>query len=237
MHSATISSRSERTGVGTRAATRINLEELTDEQLVHHCGCGSPGAFDALIGRYERSIFHLAWRLTGNHDDAQDVAAMAKMRIFRSISNFRCAITLPAWINRIVANVFYDMKRWRQRQDFTSLDSLIEGGRANALAAEENTWSSPAKYAEEMERSRILSEAISSLPDYQRRMVRLFHSDGRSYEEIADLMRIPVGTVKSRLSRARLALRSILAPQMSLLMNQESAMVIISGTSTHLSLR
>lgn len=99
---------------------------LTDEELVRQCAAGDRQAFDALLNRYERPIYHLAYRLAGNHDDAHDIAAEAALRIFRSIGSFRCAITLPAWINRIVANVFYDMRRRQQRHPASSLDAIAE---------------------------------------------------------------------------------------------------------------
>jgi RNA polymerase sigma-70 factor (ECF subfamily) len=196
-----------------------SLENMTDEQLVRECTAGNRKAFDVLLHRYERPIYHLAYRLAGNHDDAHDIAAEAALRIFRSIGTFRCAITLPAWINRIVANVFYDMRRRQQRHPASSLDALAEKTGGKLLAAEDNSRTSPHVHAEENEKTRILSEAIAALPDYQRTMVTLFHSEGRTYEEIASMMDIPVGTVKSRLNRARLALREMLTPQMSALVN------------------
>lgn len=196
-----------------------NLGNLTDEQLVRQCSAGDREAFDVLLHRYERPIYHLAYRLAGNHDDAHDIAAEAALRIFRSIGTFRCAITLPAWINRIVANVFYDMRRRQQRHPASSLDALAEKTGGKLLAAEDNVRTSPHVHAEENEKSRILNEAIACLPDYQRMMVTMFHSEGRTYEEIASMMNIPVGTVKSRLNRARLALREMLTPQMSALVN------------------
>lgn len=199
--------------------TGASLENFTDEQLVERCRAGNRSAFDVLIRRYERPIFHLAYRLAGNYDDAHDIAAEAFLRIFRSIATFRCAITLPAWINRIVANVFYDMRRRQQRHPASSLDALAEKTGGAMLAAADTGRTSPQTFAEENERSRILKGAIASLPDYQRAMVTLFHNEGRTYEEVADMMKIPVGTVKSRLNRARLALREKLTPQMTALMS------------------
>lgn len=196
-----------------------NLENLSDEKLIEKCRAGSREAFDVLIKRYERPIYHLAYRLSGNYDDAHDIAAETFLRIYRAIGTFQCANTLPAWINRIVANVFYDTRRHAYRHPAVSLDALVEKTGDSLLANEKTTAKSPQVEAEDNERKTILSRAIQSLPDYQRMMVTLFHSEGRTYEEIADIMKIPVGTVKSRLNRARLALRERLAPQMSALMS------------------
>ena len=196
-----------------------NLENLSDEKLIEKCRVGNREAFDVLIKRYERPIYHLAYRLSGNYDDAHDIAAETFLRIYRAIGTFQCAITLPAWINRIVANVFYDTRRHAYRHPAVSLDALVEKTGDSLLANEKTTARSPHAEAEENEKKTILTRAIQSLPDYQRMMVTLFHSEGRTYEEIADIMKIPVGTVKSRLNRARLALRERLAPQMSALMS------------------
>lgn len=217
MQTATFSSTTIDESVNVKSHS--SLESLSDELLVRKCSEGDRRAFDALLRRYERPIYHLAYRLAGNHDDAHDIAAEAAIRIFRSIGTFRCAITLPAWINRIVANVFYDMRRRQQRHPASSLDALAEKTGGKLLAAEDSRATSPELHAEENEKTRILGEAISSLPDYQRTMVTLFHAEGRTYEEIASMMNIPVGTVKSRLNRARLALREMLTPQMSALTN------------------
>src|SRR5437763_12135417 len=151
------------------------LDSLSDEQLIEKCKAGDRAAFDVLIRRYERPIYHLAYRLAGNHDDAHDIAAEAFLRIYRAIGTFRCAITLPAWVNRIVANVFYDMKRRQQRHPASSLDALAEKTGGNVLAAEATRRTSPQLHAEENEKSRILNSAIAALPDYQRAMVTLFH--------------------------------------------------------------
>jgi RNA polymerase sigma-70 factor (ECF subfamily) len=195
------------------------LESLSDEKLIEKCRQNDRAAFDVLIKRYERPIYHLAYRLAGNYDDAHDIAAETFLRIYRAIGTFQCAVTLPAWINRIVANVFYDTRRHAHRHPSVSLDALVEKTGDSVLTAEGSNHPSPEAHAEENEVKTILSDAINALPDYQRTMVTLFHSDGRTYEEIADIMSIPVGTVKSRLNRARLALRERLAPQMSALMS------------------
>jgi len=195
------------------------LDSLSDEKLIDKCRQNDRAAFDVLIKRYERPIYHLAYRLAGNYDDAHDIAAETFLRIYRAIGTFQCAITLPAWINRIVANVFYDTRRHAHRHPSVSLDAMVEKTGDTVFAEESKSAASPHSQAEENERKSILNEAVSSLPDYQRMMVTLFHSEGRTYEEIADIMCIPVGTVKSRLNRARLALRERLAPQMSALIS------------------
>lgn len=198
---------------------RIAPEAMTDEELIRAAAAGRREAFDVLMRRWERSVYHMAYRLTGNADDAQDVASEAFLRIYRSLDRFRSAVTLPAWINRIVMNVYLDMRRKQQRRPATSLDALAErtGGAYPAVAEDEG--SSPERHAEETDRARLLNSAIATLPPNQRMMIGLYHGDGYSYEEIARMMHIPVGTVKSRLNRARLALRAKLAGNMAALLD------------------
>lgn len=194
------------------ARDRREVDTLSTEDLLELCRQGDTAAVRVLLGRFERPIFHLAFRLAGNYDDAHDVAAEAFLRICQVIHTCKSAVTLPAWINRIVANVFYDIRRRAQRAPAVSLDALMERTNGSFLAAKEAVPTSPQMCVEEQERRTILDGAIADLPNYQRKMVRLFYQEDRSYGEIADIMGIPVGTVKSRLSRARLALQQRLEP-------------------------
>jgi RNA polymerase sigma-70 factor (ECF subfamily) len=195
------------------------MEIQTAEELLERCRQGDKEAFEQLLSRYNRPIFHLAYRLAGNYDDAHDIAAEASLRIYQVIGTCKYAVTLPAWINRIVTNVFFDMYRRSQRCPAVSLDALAEKTNGAFLAAKETGSISPQTHAEENERKVILNDAISALPDHQRKMVTMFYQEDRTYEEIADMMGISVGTVKSRLNRARLALRKMLSVQHPALMS------------------
>ncbi|MGC8668805.1 MAG: sigma-70 family RNA polymerase sigma factor [Chthonomonadales bacterium] len=202
-----------------RDRTRRSIQNWTDEELVRAAAEGDREAFDILMRRYERTVYHMAYRLTGNSDDAHDVASEAFLRIYRSLDRFRSAATLPAWVNRIVMNVYLDMRRKQQRRPAASLDALAEHTGGAYPAATEDEASSPERHAEHSDRARLLNSAIASLPPSQRVMIGLYHGEGYSYEEIARVMRIPVGTVKSRLNRARLALRAKLAGNMAALLD------------------
>jgi RNA polymerase sigma-70 factor (ECF subfamily) len=224
MHTATLTdnltnSLTHNSFAGRTAVLPETLTSLTDEQIVNKCKAGSRAAFDELIRRYERPIFHIAYRLSGNSEDASDIAAEAFLRIFRSIGTCHYAVTLPAWIKRIVVNVYFDSCRRAKRHPAVSFDALTEKTGDSLMIVEENERQTPQGHVELEERKSILRRAISALPDYQRKMVLLFHSEGRTYEEIADIMRIPVGTVKSRLNRARLALRDMLTPHLPVLVD------------------
>lgn len=205
-----------RDGVASHT-NRTDLDSLSDELLIERCRQNDRKAFDVFIKRYERLIFSLAYRLAGNYEDAHDIAAESFLRIFRSIGRFQHVITLRAWIKRIVVNVAYDSRRKAKRTNAVSLEGLVEKSGDGVLNDKGHPQQSPHEVAETNERKRILRKAITQLPEHQRQMVTLFHWEGRSYEEIASMLDIPLGTVRSRMNRARLALRERLQPQMPIL--------------------
>jgi len=193
------------------------LESLSDEQLINRFRDGDKRAFDTLIHRYERPIYNLAYRLTGNDNDAQEVVAEAFLRICMNLHTIQHAITLPAWTNRIVANAYINMRRHDQRRPSVSLDAMPERARDAVYRTGGPVPTSPQGQVEANERRAILQQAIAALPKSQRPLVSLFHYEGRTYKEIADTLHVPTGTVKSRLNRARLALREMLAPHQTAL--------------------
>lgn len=195
------------------------IDQFKIEDILTRCRRGEKGAVEALLKRFERPIYALAYRLSGNYDDANDVAATAALRICQTIHTCKSAITLPAWVNRVVSNVFYDMYRRSQKCPAVSLDTLTERANVSALHTNDSKQKSPLAYVNEKEQKQILESAIAVLPSFQRQIVTMFYQDELTYEEIADVMHIPVGTVKSRLSRARLALLKNLKGQQSAFLN------------------
>jgi RNA polymerase sigma-70 factor (ECF subfamily) len=184
-----------------------------EERLqIQQCKQGLISAFDALVERYEKRVFNFAYRMAGNYDDANDVAQEAFIRVFNSINTFRGDANFSTWLYRIVTNVYLDERKKAKSHLHTPLDEYIEL-EENAVARQvEDTGPSPEDLAELSERHDLLQKAIQSLPDYQRIMVVLYHTESKSYEEIAEIMNLPIGTVKSRLNRARLALKEKLEP-------------------------
>lgn len=199
--------------------TNDRLRSLSDDELMTRCRANDHRAFDALIGRYDHYIYSLAMRLSGNQDDANDLVSETTIRMFRYMGDFHHAVTLPAWIKRIVTNAYFDTRRRAIRRPSVSLDVLMEKTGDTFLADNRGGEYSPQLSAESNECKRILEDAIRSLPEAHRRMVSLFHAEEQSYAEIAARMKVPIGTVKSRLNRARATLRQILEPQMTALVS------------------
>lgn len=195
------------------------FDNLSDAELVAQCRTNDSRAAEALVARYARYIHSLAYGLARNHDDASDLFSITAIQIIRHIATFERAVTLPAWIKRIVTNAYIDMRRTAERRPAVSLDALVEASGDNLLVDNSRPQMSPHQCAERNERGRILDAAIRLLPRAQREMVTLFHTQQESYEDISVRLRVPIGTVKSRLNRARTTLRQSLMPQMSMLVS------------------
>jgi RNA polymerase sigma-70 factor (ECF subfamily) len=187
-----------------------------ERQIIDRCKQGDLSAFDELVHRYEKSVFNLAYRMTGNYDDAGDVASEAFVKVFNAITSFRGDASFATWVYRIATNVYLDHRKRQKGHQTTSLDEYLELEENSVARQIVDPSPVPGELLEARERRAALDHAISLLPEYQRLMVVMFHMDGKTYEEIAEIMCLPIGTVKSRLNRARLALRDKLKSSLEL---------------------
>ncbi len=190
---------------------------LDDQALIERCKTGNTDAFDELVSRYEKQVYNFAYRISGNHDIAWDVSQEAFIRVFNSIRSFRGDANFSTWAYRIVKNVYLDELKKSKSNRTTSLDEYVELDENSVAKQVQDTEPTPDQVVEARDRTRILQEAINSLPEYQRIIVTLYHVRHQSYEQISDVLELPIGTVKSRLNRARLALADILRPKLELL--------------------
>lgn len=193
-----------------------------ERRLIERSRRGDQAAFDTLVRRYERQVYNTAYRLTNSYDDASDIAQEAFVRAWNNLKSFRGDASFSTWLYRIVTNVFLDERKRRRSRPQRSLEEVLELDENSVVRQFEDTGLSPQARVEERERWQILQEAIAALPSPQRVMVVLYHTENRSYEEIAEIMRLPMGTVKSRLNRARLALKNRLAPVAELFLPAQS---------------
>lgn len=185
----------------------------SDEKiLIARCRQGDRDAFDTLIHKYEKKIYNLAYRLSGNYDEASDISVDVFLRIFQSIHQFRGDSNFTTWLYRVATNVYLDRRKKMKNRQHVSLEEYIELDESSVVRQIEDPAPLPQEQMEGKERQKLLLEAINSLPEYQKVMVLLYHTEGLSYEEIAEAMSMPIGTVKSRLNRARLSLRQKLEP-------------------------
>lgn len=183
----------------------------TEAALVEQARRGDAAAFSELVSRYERKIYNLAYRLTGHPEDAMDMAQEAFVRVYTSLPDFRGDASFATWLHRIAANACMDELRKRKRQRLTYLDAPVETEGREELArqlADANDGPEDTLMRQEMQRTVQLG--IRALdPDYRTVLV-MRDIQGHSYEEISAWLQLPLGTVKSRLSRARNALKDLL---------------------------
>lgn len=169
-----------------------------EERLLRRAQKGDSDAFEALISPYERRIYALCLRMLSHHEDAQDAAQDAMIRLYNGLSSYRKEAALSSFIYRVTTNVCLDQLRKRKVRAGESLDALAQEGFSPTDDAP-----TPEAALLQGERSAALSRAIDRLPEEMRAALVLREIHQRSYEEIAQALSIGVGTVKSRLYRAR----------------------------------
>lgn len=189
------------------AQRRTEGQSLEDLALVERCRGGDESAFAELVSRYEHKVYSLAFRMTGNHDDAQDLAQDVFVKVYHSLNRFRGEASFSTWLYRVASNVCLDSLRRRGRRPAVSLDAASVGD----PSAVGDPRPGPQAAAEANEVQAALQAAIASLSPKHRAMVVLRDVQGMSYEEVAYITGCALGTVKSRLSRARESLRGTLS--------------------------
>ncbi|HLJ56155.1 MAG TPA: sigma-70 family RNA polymerase sigma factor [Chthonomonadaceae bacterium] len=188
------------------------MPELDESILIERCKSGDRTAFDMLVRAYEKRVYNLAFRLSGTYDEASDISVDAFLRVFQAIRLFRGDAHFSTWLFRIVTNVYLDRRKRTRSKQHLSLEEVIDLEENSVSRQIEDTAPTPHAVVEMNERTEMLQSAIGELPEYQRAMVVLYHTEGLSYEEIAAVFSLPIGTVKSRLNRARLVLKNKLEP-------------------------
>ena len=194
-----------------------------EEALVTAAQKGDLAAFNALVERYEERVYNLALRMLSDAEAAADAAQDTFFTAYRALHQFRGqAGSFKSWMMRIAANQCYDVLRVNQRRPTLSLDKLAldstgdNGGSALPGVLEDTTHAAnPEAIAEQHELGRHIQAALAQLPVEQRLVLVLVDIQGVSYEEAAQITASSLGTVKSRLSRARTRMRDLLAPQLA----------------------
>ncbi len=176
-----------------------------DALLLRRAQNGDAGAFDDLMAPHEKRIYALCLRMSGDREDALDCAQEVMLRIWRSLGAYRKQASFSTWIYRIATNTCLDLLRKKRTRPTVSLDSLADDGFMPS-----DMTGDPQLYAEASARRRALQEGISALQPEMRAALVLRDVQGFSYEEVSAILDTPLGTVKSRINRAREKLRSIL---------------------------
>ena len=176
---------------------------MDETVLIQKSQQGDMDAFEQLVLLYEKKVYTIAYKYMGNHEDASDMAQEALIKAYQSIGSFRGEAAFGTWLGRITANKCLDVLRKRQRVQVTSLDDeveLEEGSVKKELASEAVT---PEEHTVQQETVQYVQDMIGQMREEYRIVLVLRELEGHSYEEIASMLSCSLGTVKSRISRAR----------------------------------
>ena len=179
------------------------IDSAEDTKLIAESLKGHAEAFAMLVRKYQDRLFNMLYRLVGHADDARDLVQDSFVQAYRSLDRFHGDAAFYTWLYRIAVNTAISYKRRRR------VTVPFDPGRdANGFdPADESVQSEPSDRMEQEERDRQVRDAIGTLPPEYRAVLGLKEIDGQKYEAIAQILNCPIGTVRSRLHRARLELR------------------------------
>lgn len=185
--------------------------EETEKELISRLKAGDMDAFEPLILPYQQKVYNIAFGILGNAEDADDAAQEAFLKVFRYIKSFNEQSQFYTWLYRIVHNVCLDMIRKRTKNPFGFLNKHWQNDEGDEMEVQlEDPSPLPDENFMREETQSEVRAAISKLKENYRTVIVLRDIEGLSYEEIAKILEISEGTVKSRINRARLSLKSIL---------------------------
>jgi len=176
-----------------------------DSLLVRKSKAGDLDAFEELVKRYEKKVYTLAYRYSGNYDDANDIAQNAFIKAYKSLPSFRGEASFATWLYKITANACCDDIRKQSKHNNLPLDNAIQLYRETPLFATKEL--SPEEYVEREELRDLVNRCLKSLSDDQRLILILREMHGLSYNELASCLDCPMNTVKVKLYRARRLLK------------------------------
>lgn len=184
----------------------MDYSQLTDQQVVELARKGKESAYRELIGRYQRPVFSLIYRLVRDREKAEDLAQDTFIKVLNAIGRYDPAFKFSSWIFKIAHNTALDHLR-RKEPETLSLqgsphartDAEIEASTITPESGDEN----PEQYTSSKEVGAVIEAAIGRLRPEYRTAIILCHVEGRAYEEIAQIMDVPLGTVKTYIHRAR----------------------------------
>lgn len=185
----------------------MNSNELW---LVEQSCQGNVDAFEELIKDYKKSAYNIAFRVLRNKEDAEDASQESLIKVFKSIKSFNMQSTFKVWMYRIVVNTCLDFKR-KKTINAVSIDENIDlGGNTEVQREIADDTSNPDAMLEKNYNSKIVSDAVNKLDDDYKTIIILRDIQGFTYSEISEILSCNLGTVKSRLNRARKNLKDLL---------------------------
>ncbi len=180
---------------------------MDEETLIQRAQKGDIAAFNRLVVQYQELVFNVAYRIMGEPAAAEDVAQETFITAHQSLRTFRGG-SFKSWLIRIATNRCYDELRRRKRRPQSSLDEIMDENESYAFLR--SPQDSPETHRQRVELALAIESCLKGLPDDQRIVTVLSDVEGYDYQEIATITRVSLGTVKSRISRARAKLRDCL---------------------------
>jgi RNA polymerase sigma-70 factor (ECF subfamily) len=181
---------------------------MDESKLIKQAQSGDVQAFNTLVLHYQDRVYNLAYRIMGDPAAASDATQEAFISAYKALRRFRGG-SFKSWLLRIVTNACYDELRYRKRRPQSSLDQIIEDNESSSLLQSEKAIA-PEEHQQKTELVQAIENCLEELPEDQRTATVLCDVEGYDYNEIADIMSTSLGTVKSRISRARAKLRDCL---------------------------
>jgi RNA polymerase sigma-70 factor (ECF subfamily) len=177
---------------------------ISDEQIVKRALAGDADAFGEIVERWERRIFALSFGMLGREEDARDATQETFLSAFRNLRGFRGEAKVSSWLHRIAVNQCITRQRRAKVRSETALEDETIGEGASFLAP---AHESPARRAERQERTEVVRRAVSALPPELREVIVMKEFEELTFQEIAEVLNLPLSTVKSRLYTALRQLR------------------------------
>ena len=188
-----------------------------ERQLIARCKDGDIEAYEQLIQGYQKKVYNIALKMLGNAEDASDAAQEALIKVYKSIAGFKEESSLSTWIYRIATNVCLDELRKKKKSNVVSIHTNLQTEDGELSVQIEDHRPQPDQVYENLELRQEMKKAIDALNEEHKTVVVLRDIQGMSYEEIAHIMQCSLGTVKSRINRARNTLKNILLKKQELL--------------------
>src|SRR6185295_2340780 len=176
-----------------------------DADLIERCLRKDNAAWEQVVLRYRRRVFHIAYKFTGKHDDAEDLTQEIFLKVFKSLDKFNQDADFSTWLGSVARNYCIDHYRASKREKEVLVDDLVAFDLAVATSGV-----NPQRVLEDRDRRSFLLRGLDLLPEKLREAVVLRDLQGLTYQEMADRLALPEGTVKSRINRGREELSRLL---------------------------
>jgi len=182
---------------------------MDDLKIIESCLLGNTQVFSRLIDNYKNMIYNLAYRMSNNPQEAEDISQETFLRAYQSLARFNPSYKFSTWLYQITLNIIRD--RFKKKElNYVSLDTPIETGDSEFYPQPGDSTNNPEQIIAQKENIQVIQQAIYSLPLKYREVIVLRHLQDLSYIEISNILKLPSGTVKIRLYRAREQLKKIL---------------------------